>query len=92
MDQQQPGGRRAGVHRHRMPLAGGRSPHDGQVQLRLLFDRDPAGGEETLRVRERRVLRAPQRSVLIDVGEQPRQDVEQRPIQPLLDLRRGAVE
>ena len=71
VDQQQPSGRRAGMHRHRMPLAGGRPPHDGQVQLRLLFDRDPAGVEEVLRVRERRVLRAPQRPVLIDVGEQP---------------------
>ena len=67
------------------------APHDGQVQLRL-FDRDPAGVEEVLRVRKRRVLRAPQRPVLIDVGEQPRQDVEQRPIQSLLDLRRAAVE
>ena len=37
VDQQQPGGRRASVHRHRMPLAGRRPPHDGQIQLRLLF-------------------------------------------------------
>ena len=57
VDQQQPGGRRADVHRHRMPLAGRRPPYDGQVQLRLLFDRDPAirpAVEETLRVCERR--------------------------------------
>ena len=39
VDQEQPSGLRAGVHRHRMPLAARRPPHDGQVQLGLLFDR-----------------------------------------------------
>lgn len=48
----------ASTHRHRMPLIGGWPPHDGQVQLGLLLDCDPAGVEEALRVRERCVLRA----------------------------------
>ena len=75
-----------------MPLGALRAAHDCQVQLRLLLRHDPPGVEVPFRLRERCVLRSPERSVLVDVGEQSRQDVEQSPIQPLFDLRRGSVE